>query len=55
MFLRFSARPIDRVTDIVVVNIDVNVDKLERKVGELDRKLGGGRLTQSSTTDLTTT
>ena len=48
-------------TDIVVVDVDVDkyidvyVDKLERKVGELERNLGEFNLTQSSETGLITT
>ena len=42
-----------RVTDIVVVN--VYVDELDRKVGEIERNLGKGCLTQASATDLINT
>ena len=44
MFLGVSASPMDQVTVIVVVDVDVNVYKLERKLGELERKLGESRL-----------
>ena len=42
-------RPFDRYyqgTDIAVVDINVNVDKLESKEGEFERKLGEGILKQ---------
>ena len=38
--------------DIVMLDIEVNVDGLERKVGELERNLGEGCLARSKTTGL---